>query len=554
MGNIENVWSIIKKKIGELFNANIICGKILCCKCNGSDIFKFVLIMPIIISATIVLIFSLKMNFDSEVTRVIAKEFIDNFESTYFLDFQKCNQNDNKVIFDIWPGTNKGCGKNDTKEAYIPKDKNSCKKSEIIIDGIPPQNIDIFNGLSICGTTEKLKGHHNDVNDDKVYDDYYHLLFSDSVVKENDKCPEGTKNCGYIDTVKNKLCLKNTSSCPVSFIEIRDINSPPPPGITNLKVITGETIKFYYSNDPYANSSKIPYIKNAFKIAEDEICALPNLYHSNVDKYVLEVHNDIDFSKNCVLKDYSLNVTIDKFRYSKLNSINHFKLYEENGIIDIIKARNLTEFGYNIERYKENKLNLYVRPHFGFNVECLNNRETKFDIKELTEIIAVADNMKVAAEWLLGVSIGVIAVAFGLESFSFDCSKAIDITVESLFSFGFTLYELYDILKYGITYDDPYETNMNCSDFVSNSNYNVMIEKIQDNGSKIFICCISLIFLAFFTLLFFILAIIELCYKKDKCCCTSQNTRCCQCCVKCFESCFKREEETSNERCMPFNN
>ena len=116
----------------------------------------------------------------------------------------------------------------------------------MIIYIIPPQNIDIFNGLSLCGKTLYLKTFYNNDYDDKVYFQYYDLLFSDSVVGENEKCPEGTKNCGYIDTVKNKLCLKNTSTCPISFIEIRDINSPPPSGITNLNVIQGDTIKLYF--------------------------------------------------------------------------------------------------------------------------------------------------------------------------------------------------------------------------------------------------------------------------------------------------------------------
>ena len=120
----------------NFFSANIIWGKVFCGKCNTSDIIKFVLIIFILTSSIIILFFSKKMSFDSEITRIIAKEFIDNFKSTYFLDFQKCNQNDNKIVFDIWPGTNKGCGKNNTKEAYIPIDMETCKTNEIIFDNI----------------------------------------------------------------------------------------------------------------------------------------------------------------------------------------------------------------------------------------------------------------------------------------------------------------------------------------------------------------------------------------------------------------------------------
>ena len=56
--------------------------------------------------------------------------------------------------------------------------------------------------------------------------------------------PCGFKNCGYIDTIKNKLCLKNDSQCPISYIKIRDVNSPPPDNITKLKEIKSEKLNF----------------------------------------------------------------------------------------------------------------------------------------------------------------------------------------------------------------------------------------------------------------------------------------------------------------------
>ena len=83
-------------------------------------------------------------------------------------------------------------------------------------------------------------------------------------------------------------------------------------------------------------------------------------------------------------------------------------LYEENGIINLIKARNLTDYGSDIEKYKENTLNLYVRTHFGFNKTCLKKRKTKFDMKELTEIISTAHKMIEASKLILGVSIALM--------------------------------------------------------------------------------------------------------------------------------------------------
>ena len=461
-------------------------------KCIAANIIKMILILIIFALSLTILIFSQKMSFDADITKSISQEFLDNFKTWYFLYFGKCNPNDKKIKLDAWQGTVNGCakGKDDKYNVRILDKGETCKSSEITIDEIPSQNIFYFKGLSICGKTQN--------------DEYFDLLFSTSIVPENENCPEGTKNCGYIDTIKNKLCLKNDSECPVSYIQIRDINSPPPPGITNLKVISSDKIKFYYSNNPYANSSEIPYIQNAFRIADTEICAVPCLYHSNIDLYTLDALKK-DFSTNCILNDYSQNVTIDTLRYHELSSVNQYELYEENGIIDLIKSRNLTNYGFNIGKYKENTLKLYVRSHFGFNKTCLENSQSKFNREVLTEILATAGKMKVSSEWLMWISIGIMSLILTGESLVFECCSNLDITVENIISNVGSFYMFFYTFYYGITYDDPYEKDMLCSDFVSNSNYHVMIEKIQDNGIKLEICSFLLIFLLIFNFIFLVL-------------------------------------------------
>lgn len=236
------------------FSAHNLLGKIVFCNFNASEFIKFILICFILAFSSLTLIFSQKISFDSEITKSIADEFIDNFKSTYFLEFQKCYPNDKKIKFDTWQGTNRGCGKKNKEVYALENDDDNCKKDEKTFYKISPQNIYNFKGFSLCAKTQNDNNNYYDNN----FDSYYNILFSDSVVEENENCPESTKNCGYIDTVNNKLCLKNTSICPISFIQIKDVNSPPPSGIADLKVITGETINFYYSNNPYANTSQIP--------------------------------------------------------------------------------------------------------------------------------------------------------------------------------------------------------------------------------------------------------------------------------------------------------
>ena len=186
-----------------------------------------------LIACGICIFYTFQIKTNSEVAGQISSEFIDNFESGYYLNFFKCTSNENQIIFDRWQGTIKGCGftKNNIKQVRVPKKDENCNEDEVTLEKIPPQPITIFQGLSVCGKTKRK---------------YYELLFSDSVVEENEECPNGYKNCGYIDTVKNKLCLKNDDQCPVSYIKITDINQQPPDGVTNLKNLTSDKIKFFF--------------------------------------------------------------------------------------------------------------------------------------------------------------------------------------------------------------------------------------------------------------------------------------------------------------------
>ncbi len=464
----------------------------------GKNIYiRFYIIFDIIIIILSYLTFfnSLKLDFDSEISKSISYEFIDNFQTGYFLDFYKCTPNENRIKLDTWKGTLKGCGKfkNNKNTVRILPEKDVCKKDEIVLEKIPPQNIYTFKGLTLCG---KTKGN------------YYDLL-SNSVVGEKEECPKGKKNCGYIDTVKNKLCLEKESQCPVSFIQIKDINSNPPDNITNLKVIKTEKIAFYYSNDPYANSSEIPYIINSFKIADSEICSLPNLYRSSVDLYILDANNN-KLSTNCNIKSYLQQISSDNIRYHEINTINQYELYSENKILDKIIANHLTIYGYNIEKYKENTLNFYVGTHFGFKKECLKKRKTTFNIKEITDIFSVFEKMK---RWAKKIRYYCFFLFFfSFKSFINIKCKKVNIILLPIFvilSFSISFYMFIYTFFYGSYYGKPYIQNMECSDIVSNSNYNIMIKKLQLNGNSISSCLHYIFYIFIFNILYILILFAE---------------------------------------------
>jgi len=77
---------------------------------------------------------------------------------------------------------------------------------------------------------------------------------------------------------------------------------------------------------------------------------------------------------------------------------------------------------------------------------------------------------------------------------------------------------------------------MECSDFVSNSNYNIMIEKIHSNGFVMEICTV-------FIILLFVLNIISLIIMiTEKCCYDFCKEKCKECCCSCSKKCFKNIE------------
>ena len=55
---------------------------------------------------------------------------------------------------------------------------------------------------------------------------------------------------------------------------------------------------------------------------------------------------------------------------------------------------------------------------------------------------------------------------------------------------------------YGSSYGKPYIEDMKCSDIVSNSNYNIMIKKLQSNGNSISSCLLFIFLIFIFNMLY----------------------------------------------------
>jgi hypothetical protein len=228
---------------------------------------------------------------------------------------------------------------------------------------------------------------------------------------------------------------------------------------------------------------------------------LDSLYHSNIDLFVLDALKN-NYSDNCILKEYSQKVILDDTRYHKLNEINQYDLYYENEIIDKIIKHKLTDYGFNTELYRENQVNLYVNSHYGFNKTCLKERKTAFNRIVLEDIISITRKMKSWSntEKIFCYICGILSI--------FDYIHSHWIILENVLKNTLTIGEVVLVIN-ALSYDDPYEEKMECSDPVSNSNYNIMIEKIRSNGQFIFACFICIIIIFFSRLATLIVQFIE---------------------------------------------
>ena len=454
--------------------------------------FNILILLSLGISISIVVL-SYKISYDGELSMSIAYELIDNFNTGYFMSFVKSSlpsnfdssrqSNDNLIKLGNWQGIAKGCGTINKKARLLDKGK-SCENDEIVLDSIPDKDIYSYKGIIISGST---KG------------SYFELLYNGDIIKEKEECQSKTKKlCGYIDTLNNKLCMDINSTCPISYITI----SKSPPNVKNLQEIEGENgYKLYFSNNPYPDGEEIPYIVNSFKIADQEICSLPILYYSSIELFILDKYKK-EYTTDCLLDEYHQIIPFDKQRYHSIDLVDNYQLYEENNIIEKINNSKLVNYGFNIDNYKDNYLRLYVRTHFGFDKDCLDNRKKKFNLEQLIYINSKAEKMKHYGKNMKYIIFSLIGAILDFFSIS---EHYLEISLKYLLKFIPTLVlVIYSFSIKAQNLDDAYEEEMTCSDFITNSNYNIMISKIKQNGEKIKIILILLVILLFVNFITFI--------------------------------------------------
>lgn len=467
--------------------------------------------------AIIFFYFSENIEFDSEVSSEIAKELKSNFYSVPIQEFNQENSlsfYDNSlrnlkellglsyVNFGTWQGTLKGCGKinkDNTTSVKLLEDGKNCDSDEEFLDSIEPTYLSSYNGIRLSKKT--------------IGKNYYQLLNDEnSVVFENEECPIGKKSCGYLDTYKNKLCVDNEDNCPINYIKI-DKKKPEDVNIT--KTISGKNGKnMYISNNPYSDNKRIPYIVGAFKIADEEICSIPNLYWSKWELFALD-GNVKDYANKCILKKYNQHYEYEnELRYHKLDDIKIYDLYEENNVLRYINRSNLPKYGYDFNKYfRDDKyLYLYVRSFIGFNKTCLIERKKQFDIDQLFELEkkhTISDRMNSWSAWIKGLCT-LSEIGSFLAFFNVDEPSKLQMIIQYFVSVGGGLLDLIYAANSN-DYDDPYEEDFKCSDEITNELYNIMTNKIKESGNNLYYTMIVIIFYFIIALALCICHFIKIC-------------------------------------------
>ena len=85
----------------------------------------------------------------------------------------------------------------------------------------------------------------------------FHLSYLDllnHIIDKDNKCKIGFKNCGFIDTLQNKLCLKENLNCPINNIEFSNSKIPSNDKLKYNTLILKNNKYLHFTNEDINNN------------------------------------------------------------------------------------------------------------------------------------------------------------------------------------------------------------------------------------------------------------------------------------------------------------
>ena len=294
------------------------------------------------------------------------------------------------------------------------------------------------------------------------YISYKDLLYNGQIIKNGTECPkEYNKSCGRIDTLNQKLCIKENENCPLYEV---GIGLPP----DKINYIYDKNSSIYYNKDNFNITNKTIIGKLILNDGQPCYQSTEKLWRQfspiEVDKNHLNCTNIQIFGK------------ISDDRYIEKGEITYKKLYEDN----------LNENSKNIVINKitnNEKVHVYKMELFGIDKKC----DEKFNLTDNFNSFEKIQGSDKTIQSIEGILIGCVCIIFIIIEFCFLCQKFHRDVLHKIYFWFFIIYIVaiigcfsYHIIAYRNMVKNDY-SYYNCSDSITNE----IIKKGNENNKKL---------------------------------------------------------------------
>ena len=317
---------------------------------NDSCLTLFIIID--VISFIIIFICSIIYLTSTTFSTSFLREMNENFKGIpiYSLN-SNCN---NPLVLGYWAGTRAGCDCRGIYDRYISHPNkftigacgyNETRAKCINYDSRDSINFIKYEGFSFC------------INEGKNVFEYKY--YTENSVSKNEECANGFKSCGYLDTLDQKLCIKNDEECPINDLIINNAKEGPKDYIT----IPLNNNKYLH----YTNKNNQSHIITKLKLSEyNQPCIYPGEFSWKYH-YLLE--------KSSGICKTSIESKVYDIRYIEIDSINKYDLYYENGVFNSIQHLP----NYDTQILRNDIIYLYKRTFLGFEQKCMKKNKFSFE-------------------------------------------------------------------------------------------------------------------------------------------------------------------------------
>ena len=270
---------------------------------------------------------------DKTINALLDSEFNKKLIYSFRKSTDKCNSEEETLVLGTFDGSSPRClcPGGAAYTASCTEAQKSCQN----FDG-EPKDYTIFNNIYIC-----IK---------RGTETYIDLLKNNKLKPKGQPCDSGYRSCGIVDSLENQLCIKDEEQCPITEIDIENLeylNEEKIQKYKNYKSLDmGNGFVMYYLNEGNENNTIISIIK----LSEGYPCINPGEKYWN--------SHDSEY-KNNLAQCSTFNGKSRDDRYIRFNYYTTKKeLYEENGLEGYI-TRNI--------QLDSEKIYLYGRTFYGFN-------------------------------------------------------------------------------------------------------------------------------------------------------------------------------------------